>query len=117
MKHILSDLNESIGARRSVILTTDGITVASVFEVSVNDDLISALIDSLIRGAGRSPHGIGFAPFATAVLSADYGRIVFVALHRAYLVVVLDPGSPIDPELLSIRSAAAEIERRVRIAV
>lgn len=117
MRDILADLNDATGARGSLVLTTDGITVASEFQVPIDDERVSALIDSLLRGAARALHGVGFAPFSTAVLSAEYGRIVFVALPRAHLVVVLDPGTAIDPVLLSIRSAAAEIERRGRITV
>ncbi len=117
MKRILSDLNEATGARGSLVLTPDGIPVASVFEVAVDDDLVSALIDSLLRGASRALHGVGFAAFSTAVLSADYGRIVFVSLAKAHLVVVLDPGTPIDPVLFSIRSASAQIDRQGRIAI
>ena len=82
---------------------------------------VQELNQRLARGefdaAKASFHAALWLSETTAVLSADYGRIVFVELQRAHLVVVLDPGTPIDPVLLSIRSAAAEIERRGRIAV
>jgi predicted regulator of Ras-like GTPase activity (Roadblock/LC7/MglB family) len=117
MKEILEELNRSISARGSLLMTRDAIPIAHAARAEFQVDRVSALAQKLIDESTVTCEVIGATGVATFFLTADYGRVVFLELPTAYLVVITNPNADMDQILLEIESAAREIERAVRIAM
>ena len=64
------------------------------------------------RRSRRSLEKLGQAGFSRFVLTSSWGRMVFVDLEIAYLVVITSPNLKLDAILLEIDSAAYRIRNR-----
>jgi len=117
MNQVLRDLNRFIDAKGSLVITADGIPIASEARSEFHVERLSALALRIIREAEVSCGMFGDGRFAKMVLTADHGRMIFVRLPVAYLIVITSLGSDTEQALLEIETAARKIERSVRIAV
>ncbi|MBI3271040.1 MAG: roadblock/LC7 domain-containing protein [Planctomycetes bacterium] len=88
MKKILGELNQEVGVRGSLVLTPDGMVVASNLAVDLQEDLVAAIASSALQTIRRALGQLGESGFSRLVLNATYGKMVFVDLRIAYLVVV-----------------------------
>ena len=117
MRAILEELNLRVGARGSLVVTRDGIPIASSSRVEFHEERVAALAQKVIRESARALEGLSIPGFEQFVLTADCGRMIFVELSVAYLVVITQLS--VDPEqaMLEIQSSARRIERASRIAI
>ena len=117
MKSILNELNRAIAARGSLVITKDGIQIASSARAEFRMDVVAALVNNVIREAKKACDLQGSGDFDRFVLNADYGRMIVVELPIAYLVVITSIGTDIDHVLLEVDTAAKRVARAGRIAV
>jgi predicted regulator of Ras-like GTPase activity (Roadblock/LC7/MglB family) len=54
MKDILEKLNKSVGVKGSMIVTSDGITVASVLGKDMDENLVAAMASNTIHNAKKA---------------------------------------------------------------
>ena len=96
-----------------MVMTHDGIMAAAALgpdlEVDVVAALASALLTSTKKALSRIAEGENLTQF---VLTASDGKMVFVDLGNAYLVVVAKRDMELDTTLVEIRSAAHHIRNR-----
>ena len=110
MKEQLEKLNGIPGVQGSMVITRDGIMVAAALGPELHEDAVAALSSSLMLTLKRSfdPVGIDLDP-EEMVLTAQDGKLVFLDLGNAFLVVVTKPQLRLSSGLVEIRSSARKI--------
>ena len=109
MRDLLVELNQEVGIKGSMILTADGVVVASEVASPLNGDQVAAIASNSIQLINRSLMEVGAKDFTKFMFSASYGKMIFMGTGAAYLVVVLDKSLNIDFTILSIESAARKV--------
>ncbi len=104
------DLNKEIGVKGSMILTRDGVVVASEIHPPLNGDQVAAIASSTIQRVNVSLRDIGAREFLKFLFNSTYGKMIFTETGDAYLVVVLDKHINIDFTMLAVASAARKIK-------
>lgn len=113
MKKILEALNDTAGLLGSMVMTPDGMPVASSLRPDVEGEAMAALVSSLILAVGRGASGFGFSDGLNACyLNSTLGRVILVNLENAYLVVVAPLDLRIDANDQAIRGAIEKIKNR-----
>lgn len=117
MDEILKDLNGEAGVKGSMVVTHDGIVVASALGVGLQGDLVAAMAAHAILSLITAFKRIGQTRFSRFILKSSYGKMVFVDAGIAYLVVVLDRHINLDATLITISGAAHKIQTQGQIAI
>jgi len=112
MKNILKDLNRVAGIKGSMVVTEDGMVVASALGPDLETENVAAISSQMIRSVRRSLDRMGVESFGRYMLSATHGRIVFVNLEVGYLVVIAHQNIKLDVILIEIDSAKYRITHR-----
>ena len=110
MRQVLMDLNKEIGVKGSMILTRDGVVVASEILPPLNGDQVAAIASSTIQRVNISLRDIGARDFGRFLFNSTYGKMIFMETGDAYLVAVLDKHINIDFTMLAVASAARKIK-------
>lgn len=115
MKDILERLNEVAGVKGSMVVTPDGIVVASALD-KLGDDLdeetVAALSSHMIGSGRRALERIGHEPFKRVILQASWGRMIFLDMEIAFLCVAASQNIKLGSILIEIDSAAYKIRHR-----
>lgn len=109
MRDVLHSLNKELGVKGSLILTTDGVVVASEVGATLNSEQVAAIASDSIQRINRSLREIEAREFSRFMFNSTYGKMVFMDTGGAYLVVVLDKGINVDLTVLAVASAARKI--------
>ena len=109
MRDVILDLNQEIGVKGSMILTADGVVIASEVRKPLDGDQVAAIASNSIQLINRSLREVGAEEFLQFMFSSTFGKMIYTSTGVAYLVVVLDKSLNIDFTLLSIQSAARKI--------
>lgn len=117
MKRILEELNDKIGARGSLVITRDGIPIASTTRAEFDTERVAALTQKTLAACGALVRRLGQEHIDRFYLTADSGRMIFVELESAYLVVITRISADGEQVMLEVDSAARRIERATRITV
>lgn len=117
MKNILERLNTVPCVTGSMVITDDGIMVAASLGPELEEDAVAALSSSLVMTLKRS-----LTPFCGAfpeeiILTASQGKLVFLGLGSAYLVVVTKVNLKLESDLVEIRSMARKIRQKLEFTV
>ncbi len=113
MKRILEELNRTAGIRGSMVMTQDGIMAASALGPDMEEDVVAALASALLTTVKKSFNQL--APdegLGELVLTASDGKMVFMDLGNAYLVVVAKRDMALAATMVEIQSAAHRIKNR-----
>ncbi len=110
MKKQLEKLNGIPGVQGSMVITRDGIMVAAQLGDDMNEDAIAALSSSLVLTLKRTfdPVGKETEP-EEMILTATEGKLVFLDLGNAFLVVVTQPQLRLSSGLVEIRGVARKL--------
>lgn len=113
MRNILEDLNKEVGFKGSMIITPDGFMVASALGEELEEDLVAAIISSVLVSVKRALSQMN-APdeLKACVLNATGGKIMFYDVGNTFLVVVADSSLRIDDGGVAIQSAIHRIQNR-----
>jgi predicted regulator of Ras-like GTPase activity (Roadblock/LC7/MglB family) len=110
MKDVLQSLNKEVGVKGSLILTKDGVVVATEIMPPLNGELVAAIVSNAIQRIIASMKGLGAQSFSRYLFNASYGKMIFIETGDVYLVVVLDKHINIDFTMLAVASAARKIK-------
>ena len=113
MKRTLEELNRTAGIRGSMVMTQDGIVAASALGPDMEEDVVAALASALLTTVKKSFNHL--APdegLSELVLTASDGKMVFLDLGNAYLVVVAKRDMALAATMVEIQSAAHRIKNR-----
>lgn len=113
MREILKELNHSTGTNGSMVITPDGIMVASAFSAELEEDAVAAFASSLLVSLKRSLSKIQAAGgISCCTLRASSGSVMFVDMQNSFLVVVAAPDQELDPETSAVQDAIHKIKNR-----
>ena len=93
-----------------MVITKDGIMVAAELGPDLQEDAVAAFSSTLMLTLKRSldPLGVDIEP-EEMVLTASNGKLVFLDLGNAFLVVVTRPQLRLSSGLVEIRSVARKV--------
>ena len=117
MKDILSQLNQEVGVKGSLVVTQDGMVVASVLSVGLQEEMVAAIASSTILNIRAALAKVGATAFERMVLVSTYGKMIFVDAGIAYLVVVCDKKINLDITVVAVMGAAYRIRNLGQIRV
>jgi hypothetical protein len=112
MLEILEELNKEVGVIGSLVVTPDGIVVASALGPDLDSDTVGALASNVIIATGKAMTLMGDDRFYRFVLTSAYGKMVFEDIGIAYLVCVTHQNLTLDQILLAMQSASYKIKHR-----
>jgi predicted regulator of Ras-like GTPase activity (Roadblock/LC7/MglB family) len=108
VKHVLSELNERITARGSVVMAPDGLLVASAVGEGVDLDRLAALGADILTGVGSCLKESELT-FTHVEIATERGKVILVEAGPVYLLVLLGARLEIGPGSIEIRSAAQRV--------
>lgn len=115
MKRILADLNETLGARGSLIVSKDGLLIAAVVS-NVPVERLAAMGAAILSDVRRSLEKAGMAEFTQCEVAAEQGKVILVAAGPTYLLVLTGPRIEIGAGSMEINSAARQVARAAQLA-
>lgn len=117
MNEILNALNEQAQARGSLVVTKDGILVASEMDASLKQEVVSALSSFLITAARRSLERGGIGTVNRIALTATHGKLILRSLGEYFLVVLTDQFTASEEALAATEQACDRLREKVRIQI
>ena len=115
MKTILAELNETISGKGSIILSKDGLLIASDVQGGVDVERLAALGAAIVTEIGTSIRAAGLDSFSQVELAAEQGKMILVEAGPTYLLVLLGARLEIGPGSIEIRSAAHRVARAAEL--
>jgi predicted regulator of Ras-like GTPase activity (Roadblock/LC7/MglB family) len=110
IEKILQQLNRQIGVKGSMVVGPDGLVVTSELGDELDMEVVAAMASNTIRSSKRALNLLGNPRFDRFILISAYGRIVFVDIDPAILLVVTDKNINIDFTMMEIEGAAHRIK-------
>jgi predicted regulator of Ras-like GTPase activity (Roadblock/LC7/MglB family) len=124
MRQILTELNQEVGIKGSMVVTPDGIVAEAVLGPTQSRDLVAAIVSSTVISVKNALVKLGTdlpadqaGTFAKFILESSFGKMVFVDAGIAYLVVILDKGINLDVTMIAISAAAHRIKMTGKIRI
>lgn len=115
MKHILEELNATLGARGSLIVSKDGLLIAAAV-AHVQVDRLAAMGAAILSDVRRSLAAAGMSEFTQCEVAAEQGKVILVAAGPTYLLVLVGARIEIGPGSMEIRSAARQVAKAAEFA-
>ena len=110
MHRILKQLNREVGVKGSMVVSPDGLEIAAELGEELDKEIVAAMASNTINSVKRSLGLFGCTKFDHLILTSAHGRIVFVDIELACLLVVTDKNLNIDLTLLEIDGAAHRLQ-------
>ncbi len=115
MRKILQQLNREVGVKGSMVISSDGLVIMSVLGEGLNEEIVAAMASNTIRSIKKNLKLLGQEKFNRLILMSAHGRIVFVDVDLACLLVVTDRNINIDLTLLEIDGVAHRLKNSWKI--
>ncbi len=115
MKHILEELNATLGAHGSLIVSKDGLLIAAAV-ANVQVDRLAAMGAAILSDVRRSLAAAGMSEFTQCEVAAEQGKVILVAAGPTYLLVLVGARVEIGPGSMEIRSAARQVAKAAEFA-
>jgi|YelNatPaOPRAMG01_1025707.scaffolds.fasta_scaffold274325_1 predicted regulator of Ras-like GTPase activity (Roadblock/LC7/MglB family) len=112
MKEILEELNKEVGVIGCLVVTPDGMVVASALKPSLDQDAVAALASRMIHSVQQAMGLLGENKTDKFFVNSSYGRILFFDIEIAYLAVVTHQNIDIEQTLIAVKAAAYKITHR-----
>jgi hypothetical protein len=109
MRRVLKGLNEVVGIRGSMVVSHDGMVIASCLGRRLDEEKVAAMASTVVMNTRRALERQGLRTFSRFTLTASHGKMVFNDTGIAYLVVVMDKAIDLGPTDIEIESAAMRI--------
>lgn len=116
IQQVLTDLNSVAGVKGCMVVTQDGMVVASDLR-GLPEETVAAVSSRFLKAAREQGSALGLTKFTRLVLEGTHGKIVLVPTGHAFLVVVADMRMDMDASFIEIASAARRIEAYEKLHV
>lgn len=93
MDDILQQLNNVRGVGGSILISDDGLTMASFLRNNVDEESLAASAADIIERAEHLSTKLTTAPVKLIHTQGKDGGIIVLAAGKAFLVIVTDPNS------------------------
>ena len=114
MKEILTSLNSVAGVKGSMVVTPDGMVVASDLRGGLNEETVAAVSSHFLKAVQEHAEVLGIKKFPRVVLEGTHGKIVLMPAGIAFLVVIADMKMNLEASFIEILSAARRVEAQGR---
>ena len=115
MQDTLNELNKAVGVKGSMLMSDDGIVILSAIGPNLDEEVVAAMAGAIIRSTMRAVQAIGADGFSRFILTAEYGKMVFVDTGEAFLVVVTNEDINLDITMIEIASAVHKVANKSKI--
>jgi len=116
MTTILDEICEIGELKGAAVVTNDGIIVASALADEFPEDVVAALSSFLISTTVRALEEAELeSTFRRFVLTATHGKLVFLNLGEAFLVLMANQFADLSPSLDAVNAAAERLRSICRI--
>lgn len=112
MIEILQDLNKVAGVKGCMVVTQDGIVVNAALGSDLDQEAVAAVSSALIKAARNAMESLGHKVFRRFIQVCSWGRMVFIDIEIAYLVVITSQNIKLDVIVMEIDSTARRIRTR-----
>ncbi len=109
MMEVIRELKGRVGVRGALVMAADGVVVASELCDGLDENTVAALASPAITEALRVAATVKIGDARRVVLTAGFGRLVFVPFEGLILVVVTEPSMDLELTLLEIAGPAQRI--------
>jgi len=109
MRKILKGLNEVVGIRGSMVVSRDGMVIASSLSRQLDEEKVAAMASNAVMSTHRALERKGISSFSRFTLVSSHGKLVFTAAGSTYLVVVMDRNIDLGATDIELESAAMRI--------
>jgi len=115
MENALQELCAVDGVLGCLLMSEDGIAIASHFDVTRDPERVAALTSSLVALVQRAASELGLGPFQSMMLEVEKSLLLVRQTSTGLLVVMGTRRA--NPGLLRVEMdlAAERVERRVRV--
>ena len=110
---ILEELNQAVGIKGSLVITKDGMFVAGRVGDGASVEMLAAVAGTVVGAAKKTFHVIGLGAFDRFLLRSSRGRVVFLDVGPAFLVVVADTTIPLEVALVDVNRTAYRIRKHL----
>ncbi len=117
MRKVLDSLNEVAGVLGSMVVTHDGLVVASSLSKALDRDIVAAVASTVVSKTLQALESAGFGALRRYDMKSTHGRMVFVDTGRAYLIVVTEKEIDIGPVGIEIQSASRRIGQLCQVSI
>ncbi len=93
MQEILAQLTRVRGIGGCLLVSADGLPMASSLRSGTDENTLSATIGELLGAAGRMTQHLGLGATTAFNAIGDQGGLVLVSTGPAYIVMVIDAGA------------------------
>ncbi len=111
MRNILRSLQESVGVRGCLLVSQDGIVIASELPADLEEESIGAIASALVLSTVEAIDHAGFGTFSRYVMASTNGKMVLVDADVGFLVVVTDMNINLDLTMVDILGAAYRLKK------
>ncbi len=115
MKKILAQLNKVRSIRGSLLVTRDGIIIASDLEVDTPAETVGAVSSEVLLAIENTASRTGLGAFRRFTVSGRDGRCVAVPVSNTLLLVLVEADANLAMVWVEIREAAKQLEGKLRI--
>lgn len=113
MKNVLEELNQEVGIKGTMVITPDGIMVATALGPDLEEELVAAIVSSVLVAVNRALGQMKAQDGPNScVLTASAGKIMFYDMGNSFLVVVADSSLRLDTSIIAIRGAMFRLKNR-----
>ena len=116
MKETLQRLEGCPGVRSAVVMTLDGVVIASLPD-SKENERVAAFVSTVLLSIEKDAETLGFASLKRLTLWAGRGRIIVVPMGNMVLVVVADRDTDLSYALMEVAGLARGLVRRSKFTL
>ena len=109
MKKLLEQVNELPGVLGSMVMTEDGLPVASVLGAGLDEECVAAFASSSSHAVRRAVTHYGDKAPDEVVLESEGGNLLLLPIAGATLAVITHPGLEMNTGLVEVRSIARRL--------
>lgn len=107
---ILYELGRSKGVIGSLVVSEDGMLIASDFKVEMEEDVVAALGANIVRHFREVLSHMDGGPFVYGFIEASGGNLLFSQIGTNILIVLTERGTNVGLARLKLEEARRKLE-------
>jgi predicted regulator of Ras-like GTPase activity (Roadblock/LC7/MglB family) len=116
MKDLLKHLESVPGVRGAVVMTLDGVVVASLPD-GVDQARVAAFLSAVLVSIEKNAETLGLAPLQCLTLGASRGQLLLVPVGELALAVLADGTADVSATLAEVAGLTRRLLRQSKIDV
>jgi predicted regulator of Ras-like GTPase activity (Roadblock/LC7/MglB family) len=116
MKEIVHKLDGVPGVHSALLMTVDGVIVASVPE-GLEQARVAAFVSAVMVSIEKGAETLGLQPLQRVTLTTARGRLLLMPVGELALVVIADQKTDLNPALTEVTGLTRRVLRQSRMDV